>query len=233
MQGVSLEQDSATVITLFASWSWTFFVKLSLYSSLENVHSLVQDLSATSQFTGSVSSGCRPNDVSQRASELSPRMAFISDRRCTSSSFVAAVAATSRTKTHISMFCACDRVHQLFRDHQGHPSHLTQIDPVRFRNSPWLALLRSPFGFPLVWRRVIHRISYSSSFRVAVFSQDCSAHSWRQNVSLLIQNGLPNEHALFRNVPKALNRSVFLVSLKPSISTARWTAGYPCVVTLE
>ena len=57
MQGVSLEQDSATLVTLFASWSWTFFVKLSLYSSLENVHSLVQDLSVTSQFTGSVSSG--------------------------------------------------------------------------------------------------------------------------------------------------------------------------------
>ena len=39
---------------------------------------------------------------------------------------------------------------------------------------------RRPFGFPLVWRCVIHRLSYSSSCRVAVFSQDCSAHSWRQ-----------------------------------------------------
>ena len=26
MQGVSLEQDSATVINLFASWSWTSFL---------------------------------------------------------------------------------------------------------------------------------------------------------------------------------------------------------------
>ena len=100
-----------------------------------------------------------------------------------------------------------------------------------FSKYPWLTLLRSPFGFPLVWRCVIHRISYSSSCRVAVFSQDCSAHSWRQNVSLLIHNGLPNE--LFRNVPKALNRSVFSFSLKLSISTARWTAGCPCVVSLE
>ena len=158
-----------------------------------------------------------------------------------------------------------------------------------FSKHSWLALLRSPFGFPLVWRCVIQRISYSSSYRVAVFSQDCSAHSWRQNVPLLIHNGLPNmhgwsvgrvgglagwsgwsgwsvgrlvgwsvgrsvgrsvcwfvgllvcwsclglrnEHALFRTVPKVLNRSVLSFSLKPSISTPSWTAGYPCVVLLE
>ena len=78
-----------------------------------------------------------------------------------------------------------------------------------FSKYPWLALLWSPFGFTLVWRCIFRRISYSSSCRVAVFSQDCSAHSWRQNVSLLIQNGLPNEYALFRNGPKALNRSGF------------------------
>ena len=83
-----------------------------------------------------------------------------------------------------------------------------------FSESSWLALVRSPFGFSMAWRCVIHWISYSSSCRVAVFSQDCSAHSWRQNVSFVIQNGLPNEHALFRNVPKALNRSVFSFSLK-------------------
>ena len=97
-----------------------FFVSLSLCSSLENVHSLVQDLSATSQFKGSVSSRCRSNDVSQRASELSPHMALISDTRCMSSFFAAGwLLLRAQTPTSRSL---------RFRSWQGHPLHLTQIE---------------------------------------------------------------------------------------------------------
>ena len=143
--------------------------------------------------------------------------------------FRSRLAPTSLIRTHITMFALAIVVtncSEIIKDFC-----ILHRQTYSLSKYCWVKLLRSPFGLPLVWRCVRHRISYSSSCRVAVFSLAAPPIPGRKN--LLLPNGFWHEHVAFRNDAKVVNWSVLLFSLNPSISTPGRTAGHPCVVPME
>ena len=103
--------------------------------------------------------------------------------------------------------CACDRVHQLFREHQGLSFCLTQT-----RSYSFIEIFLADAAAVSDRLHLGMEVYHSSDFIQLLLPcgnllQDCPTHTWVRNVSLLIHKGFQNELAFVRGDPKVVNRS--------------------------
>ena len=123
---------------------------------------------------------------------------------------------------------ACDRGHQLFRDHQG-LLHLTQTDLFV------IEVLLGEATAVSVWPSLGMEVCQAQDFIQQLLPcgsllLGCSAHTWEIFCSPTVSGTSTWRFAMDA---KVVNWSVLLFSLNPSISTPGRTAGHPCVVPME